>query len=922
MDSETDLKVAYPSVWQTLLISAVAVLVAALLGIELTRSAGNVASVWLASGVTIGFMLRWQGRQRQALVFIMSGIAILAANLIYGDPFLVALGLTAANMAGVLTIIVGLGLVGWRAREIDDGQGFLKFALVALIVGPMVAGVIGALVINSAYGAPYASVLRLWFLSDTVGNFILAPALISLGAEKRLLAHLRFFGLCLAGLIGIGAVAILAEVELMLFFMTPLMILLASRVGIAAVGAAGTVIAVGAAWTTVNGIGPIYLAVDGDIGSAIRDVQVFLVVTIGVGQLVAVLMEERRRAELNLRLYRTTIENAPYGVLLTDFQGNFILWNRKLLEILGMTEAAFARSLKLGREEYREENAAIVARLAAGEVIEGMPFRRTTDDDRPIIAELDGVPILNDGSFAGAAVTLRDVSDELELRRRAENRTRELEAFLDASAEGMVGTDADGRITIWNRAAEAIYGIAGEEARGMYVRELPSGDPVAVRNERLRRLKRGEKFRNLQSMRTSSDGSERQVEISINPIFDQDRRFAGTAGSVRDLSDIRSAEARSLESQRQLADAISSITDAIAIFDSSERLVHFNEKYARIVDAIPDLRPGMSWESIIRQNLIAGTLNLPEGETDLDSWIELRRQGRREEDVPFLISLPGGIWLAGRDYPMEDGGFISIRQDVSELKQREAELARSNRDLQQFAFIASHDLREPLRKIQSFGEILTTDYAEALPDDAKAFLGYMTNGADRMEALIDDLLQFSKAGRSDEALVNVDLAAAVSEAMDNLLVPITESEAVVTVGELPVVRGRHGDLVRIFQNLIGNSIKYRDPDRVPEVSVIADAGSRDAVRIRVTDNGPGIDAASSEAVFEPFKRLGRRGSVAGTGMGLAIVRKLAVGLGGKVWLETGAPSSQSGGAQFVLQLRSLPGVSEPDQLKQTPEPRR
>lgn len=890
------------------MISAFAVLVAALLGIELTRSAGNVASVWLASGVTIGLMLRW--RARQVLVFMMSGAMILVANLVYGDPLLVALGLTVANLAGILAIIAGLRMIDWQVSEVFDGQGILKFALLALFVGPLVGAAIGALVIHLAYGAPYVSVLELWFLSDTVGNFILAPALISAGAEKRLAAHLRYFGLCLAGLIGIGVAAILLEVELLPFLMLPIMILMASRVGIAAVGIAGAVVAVGAAWTTVNGIGPMYLAVDGDIGLAIRDVQVFLVLTIGVGQLVAVLMEVRRRTELDLRLYRTTIKHAPYGVLLTDFQGNFILWNAKLLEILGMTEEEFARNRKLGRADYREENAAIVARLAAGEHIHSMPFRRTTDDGRPIIAELDGVPILNDGSFAGAAVTIRDVSEAEGLRRRAEYRTRELEAFLDASAEGVVGTDADGRITIWNRAAEAIYGVAADEARGMHVNELPGGDSVSVRNDRLRRLRRGEKFRNLQSMRTFSDGTERQVEVSINPIFDQDGGFAGTAGSVRDLSEIRNAEARSVESQRLLADAISAITDAIAIFDSKERLVHFNENYARIVSGIPDLRPGMSWETIIRQNLAAGTLKLPEGETDLESWIEFRRK-RRRQDLPFLISLPGDVWLSGRDYPMDDGGFISIRQDISELKQREADLGRSNKDLEQFAFIASHDLREPLRKIQSFGEILTADYSEPLPEEARTFLGYMTNGADRMECLINDLLQFSRAGRSDEALDDVDLKAAVTEAVDNLLVPITESDARVIVGELPMVRGRHGDLVRIFQNLIGNSIKYRDAERVPEIRIEAGAMSGDQVRVSVADNGSGISAANAETVFEPFKRLVAKTSVAGTGMGLAIVRKLVVGLGGRIWLETSTSSGPSVGARFVLQLpaQSEQGVS-------------
>ncbi|MDF1730986.1 MAG: PAS domain S-box protein [Minwuia sp.] len=711
------MKTVAPPVWRALLISAVAILLAALLGIELTRSAGNVASVWLASGVTIGLMLRWQERRRQVLVFIISGVAILVANLIHGDPFPVALGLTVANMAGVLAVMIGLRQIGWQAHEIEEGPGILRFALVALLVGPAVGGAVGALVVHLAYGAPYSGVLERWILSDAVGNFILAPALISLDAGKRLAAHFRYFSLCIAGLVGIGLAAVLSEVELLLFFMPPLMILLASRVGIAAVGAAGAVVAMGAVWTTVHAIGPIYLSVDGDIGTAIREVQVFLFFTIGIGQLVAVLMEERRRAEFDLRLYRTIIENAPVGVLLADFQGNIILWNAQLLEILGTTEDEFARNRHLGRAAYKEENAAIIARLASGEHIHGMPFRRVTDDGRPITAELDGVPILNDGSFAGAAIMLHDVSEPLELRRRAENRTRELEAFLDAAAEGMIGTDADGRITIWNRAAEAIYGIATDEARQMYVRDLPSGDPVAVRDERLRRLRRGEKFRNLRSMRTSRDGTERQVEVSINPIFDQDGVFAGTVGSLRDLTEIRSAEARSLESQRQLADAIRAITDAIAIFDSHERLVHFNEEYARIVDAVPNLRPGMSWEMIIRENLNAGTMILPEGETDIDSWIEMRRRRRLEEDAPFLISLPGGACLAGRDYPMDNGGFICVRQDISELKQREAELSMSDSELQQFAFVASHDLREPLR------ETLTADYQEPLPGETKASLG-------------------------------------------------------------------------------------------------------------------------------------------------------------------------------------------------------
>lgn len=900
MLADIESKTTSPDLWRTALIAALGVLAAALVGIELTRSAGNVASVWLATGVTIGLILRWP--ERRVIILVVSGAMIMLANMFYGDPVPVAAGLSVANVAGSVVIIAGLGMIGWKPSEVEDGKGILRFAAMALLAGPAVGAVIGALVIHLAYGAPYLPVAERWFLSDMIGNFILAPAVISRDAGNRLLRHWRHFCLWSAGLVGVGLASVATDMMLILLAVPPVMVVLASGIGIAAVGAAGALVAVGATWITVNGIGPVFQTVDGDLGQAIQLLQVFLAFSIGIGQLVAVLMAQRRRAEFDLQLYRTTIDNAPDGVLLTDLRGKFVLWNDKLLEILGTTEELLAGKGRLGRAEYRQENAAILARLAKGERIRGMPFRRLTDDGRPIVAELDGVPILNDGNFAGAAISIRDISHEFELRRQAEARTRELEAFLDAAAEGIVGTDANGNITIWNRAAEAIYGISAQEARGTPVRDLPGGDPTAVRDDRLRRLKRGEKFRNLESMRIARDGTERQVEVSINPIFDQDGNFAGTAGSLRDLSEIRRAEARSQESQRQLADATRAITDAIAIFDAEERLVHFNQNYARLVGGIERLRPGMSWEFIVRTNLESGALNLPEGDADREAWIEHRRRNRFNADRPFVLSLPDGTWLVGRDYPMENGGFISVRQDITELKQREAELARSNRDLEQFAFIASHDLREPLRKIQSFGGILSSEYADAIPEEARTFLGFMTNGADRMENLIDDLLQFSRAGRSQEAMEDVDLAAAVSEAMDNLLVLINDTDAVVNVGTLPRVRGRHGDIVRIFQNLIANGIKYRHPDRTPEISIGSEGNHDGMVRISVRDNGSGIAAEHAETVFEPFRRLGRRDAVFGTGMGLAIVRKLAVGLGGGIWLDVSGDRAEAGGACFRLEL--------------------
>lgn len=875
---------------------ALAVLMTAVIGIEMTRNAGNVASVWLPTGLTIGFMVRWP--ERRLLIAFLSALMIFVANQSFGVGTLVPLGLTAANVIGFAVIIGGLSLVGWRQEQIDTGRGIIQFAALAMGLGPLVAALIGASVLNAAYDAPFEEVARRWFLSDMVGNFLIAPAIISRNAWVRLFLKWGVFLLCCGGLLAIGALATLTGLESVLYLMLPLLIYMASHMGIGAVGLAGTGMAIPLAWLTVTGVAPVFQGIDGDVGSAIVEVQVFLLLAVGVGQIVAVLMEERRQSEFELKRYRTAIENAPDGILLADSNGHFVLWNEKVFELIGTTNDRFDADRAFGRPEYKVENAEIMSRLMAGETIKSMPFQRTAVDGTSIVAELNAVPIMHDGGFAGATLSLRDVREEVRLKRQVENRAKELEAFLDATADGVVGTDADGNITIWNRAAEVIYGISADDALRMNVMDVPRHESETARMVRLDRLKRGERFRNLRTIQRARDGTERQVEVSINPIFDREGRFAGSASSVRDMSEIRLAETMMLETQSQLASAMTAITDAIGIFDAEERLVHFNEKYAEIIRDVEAPEPGMKWEQIIRANINAGTLDAMGSEEDIQTWIRDRRTARTRDPEPFVIALRNDRWMLGRDYPMEDGGFISVRQDVTDLKRREAELARSNRDLEQFAFIASHDLREPLRKIQSFGGILVEDYAESLPDEARTFLGFMTSGADRMEQLIDDLLMFSRAGRSDEITTQVDLGHVMDEAVENLQIQVRETGAQISIGPMPTVTGQQLDFVRIFQNLISNAMKYAGAAIQPEIVITCDENTANHVTISVTDNGPGIPAGHAESVFEPFKRLSRTSGISGTGMGLAIVRRIVDMNSGQVWVDTSA----GGGACFKVRI--------------------
>lgn len=229
----------------------------------------------------------------------------------------------------------------------------------------------------------------------------------------------------------------------------------------------------------------------------------------------------------------------------------------------------------------------------------------------------------------------------------------------------------------------------------------------------------------------------------------------------------------------------------------------------------------------------------------------------------------------------------SSREEIAEAHQRlteqTEELRRSNRDLEQFAYVASHDLQEPLRKIASFTQLLKKRYGGQLDERADQYIDFAVDGAKRMQRLIQDLLGFSRVGRIGGEVVDVDLAAALARAEDQLSERITEAGAVVTHDELPVVRGEEPLLVQLFQNLVGNAVKFRHPDRAPRVHVSA-RRVEGAWELTARDNGIGIDPQYADRVFVIFQRLHAKDVYEGTGIGLALCKKIVEFHGGRIWI--------------------------------------
>jgi signal transduction histidine kinase len=241
-----------------------------------------------------------------------------------------------------------------------------------------------------------------------------------------------------------------------------------------------------------------------------------------------------------------------------------------------------------------------------------------------------------------------------------------------------------------------------------------------------------------------------------------------------------------------------------------------------------------------------------------------------------------------------------LNEATAGLARQAEELARSNDDLEQFAYVASHDLQEPLRKVSGFCQLLQMRYADQLDERANEYIHYAVDGAKRMQDLINDLLSFSRVGRTAESFEPVDLDELADQAVEVLGPAIEESGATVRVGDLPEVQGDRRLLGATLQNLISNALKFHGPDR-PLVTIdatLTDGAAGDEWVITVADNGIGVDPDYGEQIFTIFKRLHSKTEYPGTGIGLALSKKIVEYHGGRIWLEPTPPP----GATFKLAL--------------------
>jgi PAS domain S-box-containing protein len=509
-----------------------------------------------------------------------------------------------------------------------------------------------------------------------------------------------------------------------------------------------------------------------------------------------------------------------------------------------------------------------------------------------------------DGGFLN---TFTDITEQRRYEQELARQSALLQATFDTMSDGLAVFDGSLRLVAFNRRYLELLGLPEDL--------VALGTPfAAIIRHNATRGDYGpgdvESFVESRTRNAQSPTPERFERRRLDgAVLDAARRPMPGGGFLTTFADISDRKRHEHELARQsalLQATLDSISQGLSAYDAELRLVASNQKFLDMLDLPAAFsQPGSRFEDLIRFNAERGEYG-PVG--DIDALVADRLALVRRPEVHCLErTRDDGTVMELRGHPMPGGGFVTTYTDITARKRSEQELAehakeleRSNAELEQFAYVASHDLQEPLRMVASYCQLLQRRYKGKLDGDADEFIGYAVEGAGRMQRMINDLLGYSRVGRR-AAMTAIHLADPVVGAIANLKAAIDDGAATVDVAELPMVTGDRPLLTQLFQNLIGNALKFRGETPVAvRVSAVREG---DLWTVTIADNGIGIAPEYKDKIFLIFQRLHERSKYPGTGIGLAVCKKVVEYHGGRIWVE-----SQPGeGSRFCFTLPAAAG---------------
>jgi PAS domain S-box-containing protein len=687
----------------------------------------------------------------------------------------------------------------------------------------------------------------------------------------------------------------------------------------------------------------------------LRDKQGVVVGLLGISRDITEMKQTEEALVRERFLLRTLIDNLPDGVYIKDTAGRKTMVNSADLKVLGCKTEAEA----IGKSDFDLFPKDIAEKFWADDqkVIQGQPMLNREEyvmndggEKRWLLTSK--LPLRDqDGKITGLVGMGRDITEQKrteealrqsrdELEKRVAERTAELSrerlvlrTLIDSLPDAIYAKDTAGRKTMANPGDLRNLKCKTEaEVIGKSDFDFFPKDIAEKFHADDQKVMQGEPVINREEYFLNDEGEKRWLMTSKLPLRDQNGKIVGLVGIGRDITERKGAEQTVANERALLRSLVDHLPVAVYLKDLAGRKTLANPMERSYTGATSEVEVLGKTDSDLFPPEVAAAYRADDQKVLDTGQPSINREGS--------FTKPDGsvIWFLTSKVPLRDAtgrvtGLAGINLDITErmraeealrdsegkLRQFTTQLERSNRELQDFAYVASHDLQEPLRKIVVFGERLREKNSEALGPEALDYLERMQKAAARMQILINDLLTFSRVTTKAQPFTSVNLAEVASGVVEDLEGRIELVKGRVELGALPVIDAEALQMRQLLQNLIGNALKFRRPEEPPVVKVEAqiisapDTPAKKLCRLTVSDNCIGFDEKYLDRIFNVFQRLHTRNEYEGTGMGLAIVRKIALYHGGDIT----AKSKPGQGSTFILTIPVAHPQKAQDENKET-----
>ncbi|MEA5463803.1 PAS domain-containing sensor histidine kinase [Leptothoe sp. PORK10 BA2] len=619
-----------------------------------------------------------------------------------------------------------------------------------------------------------------------------------------------------------------------------------------------------------------------------------------------------------------------------------VYYSSRFKEILGYEDHEFAHEFsafesQLHPDDHDRVLAAVQAHLA-GESPYDIEYRLSSKQGNYLWIRAKGQAIWDEsGQPIRMAGSISDITESKQSSAQLHEMTQRLALATSAAKIGVWDYDTVENRLIWDEGMYRLYGINGDSFGGAYEawKQGVHPDDIEAADADIQAAIAGEKDFHTEFRVVWPNGQVRFIEAHATTLRNEAGKAQRMIGVNWDITERKQMDIQLKNSLKELADVKFALdrSSILAITDSKGRITHVNDRFCDISE-------------YSRAELIGKTHRLVNSgyhppDFFQHMWQTISSGLVWQGEIKNLTKSGSYYWVHTTIVPILDESgltlqYVAIRSDITDRKRAEAdllranerleakvmertkeleqqahELVRSNEELGKFAYVASHDLQEPLRTISSFVELLVEEYGDRLDGEAHEYVEFIVDGANRMQQLIKDLLTFSRVGTRGQEFTTVDCEGVVKTVLHSLKLAMQESHAKVTYDALPVIEADESQMQQLFQNLIGNALKFRgkEPPHI-HISVTQckiETNSADGHlpyaqtwEFCVRDNGIGIDAEYFDQIFEIFQRLHSRRHYEGTGIGLAICRKIVERHGGRMWVE----STPGEGTAFYFTLLS------------------